>query len=97
MKISALFIAALILIPSVSYAEYVNGYTKSNGTYVQGYNRSDRNDTVTDNYSYRGNSNPYTGQVGTNSYPHDTTSPYYNGTPDNQGRTGHSNPYGYGR
>ena len=45
-----------LLIASASggavYAEWVNGYTKKNGTYVSGYNRSDRNNTVKDNYSY---------------------------------------------
>lgn len=78
---------------SASADEYVNGYTRSNGTYVQGYTRSSPDNTVTNNYSYQGNTNPYTGAVGTNSYPHDTTSPYYSG-PDSHGRSGHSG-YGY--
>ncbi len=71
--------------------DYVNGYTRSNGTQVQGYYRSSPNNTVQDNYSYQGNTNPYTGSTGNNRYEHDTTSPYYNGTPYNDGRTGHSN------
>jgi len=58
-------------------AEWVNGYTKSNGTYVDGYNRSDSNDTVRDNYSYKGNANPYTGSEGTNYYRNNSTSEYY--------------------
>ena len=49
-------------------AEYVRGHYRTNGTYVQGYNRSNRNNTVRDNYSYKGNTNPYTGKTGTNSY-----------------------------
>ena len=32
---------------------YVNGYYKSNGTYVDSYHRSSPNDTVTDNYGYK--------------------------------------------
>jgi len=32
--------------------------------------------TVTNNYSYEGNTNPYTGAIGSNRYEHDTTSPY---------------------
>jgi hypothetical protein len=44
---------------------------------------------VTDNFSYKGNVNPYTGAVGTNRYIHDKTSPYYQG-PDSHGRVGHS-------
>ena len=43
---------------------YVNGYTKSNGTYVQGHYRSSRNSTNHDNYSTSGNYNPYTGSAG---------------------------------
>lgn len=50
---------------SFAFAEYVNGYTRKNGTYVPGYNRSDRNDTKNDNYSTKGNYNPYTGAKGT--------------------------------
>jgi len=44
---------------------------------------------VRDNFSYKGNVNPYTGAVGTNRYLHDKTSLYYQG-PDSHGRVGHS-------
>lgn len=44
---------------------YVQGYTKSDGTYVQGHWRSSGNNTTSDNYSTRGNTNPYTGEKGT--------------------------------
>lgn len=44
---------------------YVNGYTKSNGTYVQGHYRSSQNSTNHDNYSTSDNYNPYTGSAGT--------------------------------
>lgn len=44
---------------------WVNGYTKSNGTVVQGHYRSSPNNTRYDNWSSRGNVNPYTGRVGT--------------------------------
>lgn len=44
---------------------YVNGYYRSNGTYVNGYYRTSPNHTRTDNYSYYGNYNPYTGKYGT--------------------------------
>lgn len=93
-------VTALILTCTAASAEHVNGYIRSNGTYVQGYERSDRDNTVTNNYSYQGNQNPYTGTTGTNRYEHDTTSPYFNGTPDSQGNYGHSgnSQYnGYGR
>jgi len=53
------------MLSTVVMAKYVNGYTKSNGTYVEGYYRSNANSTQYDNYSTSGNSNPYTGKVGT--------------------------------
>lgn len=45
-------------------AEWVNGYIKADGTYVPGYHRSTPNATTLDNYSTKGNTNPYTGQPG---------------------------------
>jgi hypothetical protein len=44
---------------------YVHDYYRSNGTHVDGYYRSSPNDTIRDNWSTRGNYNPYTGQAGT--------------------------------
>ena len=43
----------------------VPGHTKSSGTYVPSYKRSAPNSTQTDNWSTRGNVNPYTGAYGT--------------------------------
>ena len=83
-----LFVVVTWNLPAFA-AQYVHGYTRSNGTYVGPYYRSSPNGTVTDNFSYRGNVNPYTGAVGTNRYIHDKTSPYYQG-PDSHGRVGHS-------
>ena len=54
----------LALLTGSAYAEYVNGYTRSNGTYVQGYNRTSADSSMYNNYSTRGNTNPYTGQRG---------------------------------
>jgi hypothetical protein len=73
----------------VSADQYVHGYYRSNGTYVQPYHRSSPNGTAIDNYSFRGNLNPYTGKFGTNLYRHDLTSPYYTG-PDSHGHVGHA-------
>lgn len=44
---------------------YVNGYTRSNGTYVKPHYRTAPNSTYTDNFSEYGNVNPYTGRAGT--------------------------------
>lgn len=50
---------------SVEAVTRVNGYYRKNGTYVAPYFRSDRNSTKFDNYSTKGNINPYTGKKGT--------------------------------
>ncbi|MBS1972314.1 MAG: hypothetical protein JSU04_18555 [Bdellovibrionales bacterium] len=44
---------------------HVNGYTKKDGTYVAPHERSAPNNTKLDNWSHKGNVNPYTGEVGT--------------------------------
>lgn len=43
---------------------YVNGYTRRDGTYVQPHYRSEPNSIRYDNYSSQGNTNPYTAQAG---------------------------------
>ncbi len=43
----------------------VRGYTRKDGTYVRPHYRSAPNGTSSDNWSTRGNVNPYTGEVGT--------------------------------
>ena len=43
---------------------YVNGYIKSDGTYVKSHRRSTRNETNHDNWSTVGNTNIYTGTTG---------------------------------
>ena len=49
---------------------HVNGYYKSDGTYVQPHYRSNPNSTTLDNWSTKGNTNPHTGKKGTKSpYP----------------------------
>ena len=70
-------VVALLVAGSAVADEYVQGYVKSNGTYVQPHMRSSPNSVKFDNYSSHGNSNPYTGQKG-----HDrnefTNPPVYN-------------------
>lgn len=69
MNKNMLFVLLLVFgVITTANAEYVSGYMKSNGTYVSGYNRSSANDTTSDNYSTKGNINPYTGKAGTKTY-----------------------------
>lgn len=49
---------------------HVHGYTKKNGTVVQPYYRSHENRTQKDNFSTKGNVNPYTGRAGTKKASH---------------------------
>ena len=55
-----------MLVSAITLADvHVRGYYRSNGTYVQPHYRSSPNGTVLDNYSTKGNVNPYTGKEGT--------------------------------
>lgn len=62
----ALLFAATAL-PAIADDTYVNGYFKSNGTYVEPHFRSAPNGNPYDNYSTKGNINPYTGKSGPSS------------------------------
>lgn len=59
-------LTVLILgISSLCFADsYVDDYYRRNGTYVQPYHRSNSDDNFDNNYSSRGNTNPYTGEIG---------------------------------
>lgn len=48
---------------SMVYAVHVNGYYRSNGTYVNGYERTAPDSSPYNNYSYPGNYNPNTGSI----------------------------------
>ena len=56
----------LSILSAVALADvYVNGYYRKDGTYVQPHYRSSPNSTPWDNFSTKGNVNPYTGKPGT--------------------------------
>ncbi len=71
----------LAVFASLSFAGWVKGYTRSNGTSVSGHYRADSNSTVQDNYSYKGNRNPYTNEEGSNYYRKSESSEYYGTQP----------------
>ena len=64
MKIIILYFVILLALTSKAQVK-VSGYTKNNGTYVAPYTRSSPNSSPYDNYSYPGNTNPYTGKTAT--------------------------------
>lgn len=43
----------------------IKGYFRSSGTFVQPHYRSNPNSSIFDNWSTKGNTNPYTGKSGT--------------------------------
>lgn len=66
-KFLACLLASMVC-SSVAMADvYVRGYTRSDGTYVAPHYRSSPNATRNDNWTTRGNVNPYTGEPGTRS------------------------------
>lgn len=55
----------LVLLATTAQAdEYVNGYYRQDGTYVEGHYRTHRHQQRWDNYSSEGNTNPWTGEKG---------------------------------
>jgi hypothetical protein len=64
MKKIALCLLTFAAVSSAFADDYVSGYVRRDGTYVQPHFRSEANNFRFDNYSSRGNSNPYTGERG---------------------------------
>lgn len=61
-----ILLTAFLIAVAPAFAQvHVNGYVKKDGTYVQPHERTAPNNTNLDNYSTKGNVNPYTGQPGT--------------------------------
>jgi hypothetical protein len=81
MKILPILTTAALLVAggALQAQVWVEPYDRSNGTHVDGHYRSNPNDTRMDNWSTRGNTNPYTGQPGARS-PDDGLQHYNNST-----------------
>lgn len=73
MKIIAILALASAFSASAIADQNVKGYIKQDGTYVAPYVRSSPNNVQYDNYSTKGNTNPYTGERGSQ---RDTTYDY---------------------
>ncbi|MED4285493.1 hypothetical protein P4679_26560 [Priestia megaterium] len=76
-KISLAVMLALGLFVSTSQAEAdvsVKGYYRKDGTYVRPHMRSDPDGNFENNWSTKGNINPYTGEEGTRTSPSDSGS-----------------------
>lgn len=77
MFMRAFLAVALVLVSfqPLSADVYVQGYFRSNGTYVAPHYRSDPDGDFGNNWTTYGNVNPYTGKVGTRVSP-SYSSPY---------------------
>lgn len=70
MKVYIIFIFVFILSIINSFGQtndshvYVRPHFRKNGTYIEGYWRTAPNNTNMDNFSTKGNYNPYTGEAG---------------------------------
>lgn len=69
-SIATLIFSTALAAPSKSSGSsggtvHVNGYTRKDGTYVAPHERTAPNSTKNDNWSTKGNVNPYTGKAGT--------------------------------
>lgn len=60
-----LILAVLVSSQAFAYGIYTQGYTRSNGTVVQGYERTAPDTSRFNNFSAQGQINPYTGSRGT--------------------------------
>lgn len=82
MKVTKIGVLCLALTASGAAAAqtYVQPYVRSDGTYVQGHYKSEANSSRADNYSAKGNYNPYTGERGTVD-PYQQAQPLYTPPP----------------
>lgn len=65
-KIVLLAIALLLVWLATAQAQvWVDPYLRRDGIQVQGHDRSNRDGNISNNYSYPGNINPYTGKQAT--------------------------------
>lgn len=74
---SVLLVFSFVLQVASVNAVHVNGYYRSNGTYVQGYERTAPDSSPYNNYSYPGNYNPNTGEI-TGGNPETYLNNYFN-------------------
>lgn len=63
-----IFLLSTVIVSFLFSDVSVKGYYKSNGTYVEPHYRSSPNDTKSDNWTTKGNVNPYTDEEGTKTY-----------------------------
>lgn len=63
--LSILLFVLMAFVASAQKTTYHKAYITKKGTYVQGHVQTSPNKSTRDNYSTKGNRNPYTGKTGT--------------------------------
>ena len=61
--VATIFLAVLLTLPAEA-VEHVRGHIRKDGKYIAPHNRTTANNTQRDNWSSKGNTNPYTGKRG---------------------------------
>lgn len=83
-------LAVVLMVSMTAFSQTrVNGYYRSNGTYVQSHSRSSRDNTNRNNWSTSGNTNPMTGSRGSVARDYSSPATNYGG-----GRTIHTGSQG---
>jgi hypothetical protein len=68
---------AMLAVRPVAADEFVSGHFKGNGTFVEPYMRSSRDGIFSNNYSTKGNVNPWNGKPGTRVTPPNHSPSYF--------------------
>jgi len=89
MKKTAIVLLMLAAAPAWA-VDYVRGYVRRDGTYVQPHYRSSPDSSRLNNFSTQGNYNPYSGKSG-------TVDPYRYNPPSLNYGSQRNNGWGYGR
>jgi hypothetical protein len=92
-----LITTAIIATSFIGYTQtYVGGYTRQDGTSVNGHYRSSPDGNYNNNWSTQGNYNPYTGQAGTRTPQYGTGygSGSGSGSSSSGSRSGYNSIYG---
>ena len=76
MKLQHIVIAIVAITASLNAQTWVNPYQRADGTQVGGHYRSSPNGNPYDNWSTKGNYNPYTGAAGTHNPSSGSSSSY---------------------
>ena len=88
-----LALTALVLVTAAAQADSVNGYFRSNGTYVAPHYRTPANGTPYDNLSYRGYPSQQPGYVSPRSFDTGYTAPVRQPRFDSYDTTPRTMPY----